>query len=517
MKFTLLLLSFSLSILTLAQTPKTISYQGVVRNATGQPIPNQSIKIKLSLLETATSANSLYTETHTPTTSGQGLFALQIGAGTVLSGTYATLDWSNGPKFVKTEIDPTGGDNFTLSSTNPLNAVPFALFAASGTPGANGKNALIRTTPEAAGANCANGGVKIETGLDADVNGQLSDAEVNTSQTKFICNGSSGIGTGLPSNPPYGTATLYNCDGQFQYTPCLPKVVTNTVSQIYSRTASFSGAVINNGGSDVTNFGFCWGTSPNPTTNDSIAWLSTSVQSLFSGGEGRLQPGTIYYVRAFATNSAGNGYGEQKNFNTTQPSTNPSIDVDGNSYNTVTIGSQVWMAENLKTTKYRNGDPIATNLSNTAWGAATTGAYAIYNNDAANNTTYGKLYNWFAVTDSRNLCPVGWHVPTDAEWTTLENYLGGTVIAGGKLKSTSTLWSAPNTEATNESGFSGLPGGLRGSNGAYGNVGYYGCWWSSTVYSTTGAWYRVLYYSNGNSSRNYNFKQTGFSVRCLRD
>jgi hypothetical protein len=138
MKHFLLLLSFSLSLLTLAQTPKTISYQGVARNATGQPIPNQSIKIKLSLLETATSSNSLYTETHTPTTTGQGLFAIQIGAGIVLSGTYSNLDWSNGPKFVKTEIDPTGGDNFTLSSTNPLNAVPFALFAASGTPGPRG-------------------------------------------------------------------------------------------------------------------------------------------------------------------------------------------------------------------------------------------------------------------------------------------------------------------------------------------------------------------------------------------
>ena len=128
----LLLVPFCFSLISLGQTPKTISYQGVARNATGQPIPNQSIKIKLSLLETATSSNSLYTETHIPTTTGQGLFALQIGTGTVLSGTYTNLDWSNGPKFVKTEIDPTGGDNFTISSTNPLNAVPFSLFAQNG-------------------------------------------------------------------------------------------------------------------------------------------------------------------------------------------------------------------------------------------------------------------------------------------------------------------------------------------------------------------------------------------------
>lgn len=138
MKNLFILLVICLSHLSFGQTPKTISYQGVARNAAGQPIPNQSIKIRISLLETATSSNSLYTETHTLTTSGQGLFALQIGGGTVLNGTYATLDWSNGPKFVKTEIDPTGGNNFTLSSTNPLNAVPFALFATSGTPGPQG-------------------------------------------------------------------------------------------------------------------------------------------------------------------------------------------------------------------------------------------------------------------------------------------------------------------------------------------------------------------------------------------
>jgi uncharacterized protein (TIGR02145 family) len=193
-------------------------------------------------------------------------------------------------------------------------------------------------------------------------------------------------------------------------------------------------------------------------------------------------------------------------------------DVDNYNYATVQIGTQVWMKENLKVSKYRNGDPISTGLSDEAWGSTTTGAYAIYNNDASNNTTYGKLYNWYAVADSRNLCPVGWHVPSDAEWTTLENYLGGASVAGGKLKSTSTLWTAPNAEATNQSGFSGLPGGSRLSNGTYTTIGNYGYWWSSTEYSTTFfAWFRYLNYYYGNSSRGNNYKQNGFSVRCLRD
>ena len=193
-------------------------------------------------------------------------------------------------------------------------------------------------------------------------------------------------------------------------------------------------------------------------------------------------------------------------------------DIDGNTYKTILIGTQTWMAENLKTSKYRNGTAITTGLTDAAWYNATTGAYAIYNNDPVNNTTYGKLYNWYAVADSRNLCPTGWHVPSDAEWTTLDNYLGGSYGAGGKLKSTSTLWTAPNTGATNESGFSGLPGGNRYYNGDYVDFRGSGFWWSSTEYSTTVAWYHNLYYyGDGYALRYYFNKHFGCSVRCLKD
>ncbi len=191
-------------------------------------------------------------------------------------------------------------------------------------------------------------------------------------------------------------------------------------------------------------------------------------------------------------------------------------DVDGNKYETVRIGDQVWMKENLKVSHYQNGDPIATNLSNDKWAKTTSGAFAIFNNDDANNIKYGKLYNWYAVVDKRNVCPVGWHVPSDQEWTTLANYLGGENVAGGKMKAR-TGWNSPNIGATNESGFSGLPGGLRFNDGTYGNIGYYGYWWSSTEYSTTYAWYRFLNYTNGYSSRFNSNRQNGFSVRCLMD
>jgi uncharacterized protein (TIGR02145 family) len=191
-------------------------------------------------------------------------------------------------------------------------------------------------------------------------------------------------------------------------------------------------------------------------------------------------------------------------------------DIDGTVYTSIVINGQEWMQQNLAVTKYRNGDPIPTGLSNTTWQNTTSGAYAIYNNDAANNTAYGKLYNWYAVNDSRGLCPTGWHVPSDAEWTTLETSLGGSSVAGGKMKSTAG-WNAPNTAATNESGFTGLPGGYRPSDVTYTTIGNLGLWWSSTEYGSSFAWTRVLSYVNTHVLRDYYSKPHGFSVRCLRD
>jgi len=194
-------------------------------------------------------------------------------------------------------------------------------------------------------------------------------------------------------------------------------------------------------------------------------------------------------------------------------------DVEGNVYNTVQIGSQCWMKQNLKTTKYHNGTSIAyPGSNNTTWQNNTTGAYAWYNNDIAYKNTYGALYNWYAVNNSAGLCPAGWHVPTDAQWTALTTYLGGESVAGGKMKEAGTShWNSPNTGATNSSGFSGLPGGFRNTNGYFSDVGYYGYFWSSSEYSTAYAWFRNLNYTNAYVGRTNYSKGLGFSVRCLRD
>jgi len=193
------------------------------------------------------------------------------------------------------------------------------------------------------------------------------------------------------------------------------------------------------------------------------------------------------------------------------------IDYDGNAYPTITIGTQTWMAENLRVTHYRNGDAIPNVTDDVTWGALATGAYCWYNNDQATNAKYGALYNWYAVDDPRGLCPDGWHEPTDSEWTILTTYLGGESVAGGKMKSVSALWTSPNTDATNSSGFSGLPGGFRNYTGGCFVVGLYGLWLTSTEYDGSYAWSRTLDYNGPGVGRSYDNKEEGFSLRCLRD
>jgi uncharacterized protein (TIGR02145 family) len=238
-------------------------------------------------------------------------------------------------------------------------------------------------------------------------------------------------------------------------------------------------------------------------------------------------------------NPGGGGGGSGTGVCTGGPST--VTDVDSNVYNVVTIGNQCWMKENLKTTKYRNGNPIPTNLSNTTWQNTTSGACAINsdlfnNNTTTNNSIYGKLYNWYAVADPRELCPVGWHVPSDAEWNELVKFLDPgadtsfanglqSTIAGGMLKATGTLqagtglWQNPNTGATNSSGFTGLPGGGRSLDGSNFYISGIGWWWSSTQNPILSgmSFYSALYPSFGNVYKSAYDKSGGLSVRCVRD
>ena len=307
---------------------------------------------------------------------------------------------------------------------------------------------------------------------------------------------------------------------------CPPILTTDTVSAITQTTAECGGNITSDGGAAVTVRGVCWSTGPSPTTADGKTTDGTGTGSFTSSLTG-LTAGTSYYVRAYATNSVGTGYGSSEPFTTA--ASNTVTDIDGNVYQTVTIGTQVWMAENLKVTHYRNGDPIDHVTDGGTWSGLTTGAYCNYNNDQGNVATYGRLYNWFAAADIRNLAPAGWHIPTDAEWKQLEMYLGmsqaqadatgwrGTDEAGKLKEAGTTHWNSPNTGATNESGFSALPGGYRNDVSNFGYMGIYANFWPSTGINSNYAWYRSLYYYSSQVNRSYGNKQRGFSVRCVRD
>lgn len=216
------------------------------------------------------------------------------------------------------------------------------------------------------------------------------------------------------------------------------------------------------------------------------------------------------------------------------PGTPTVTDIDGNTYNTVQIGNQCWMKENLKTTTYRNGTSIPNVTDANAWGNFTTGAYVWHDNDASWKHLYGALYNWHTTVDANGLCPDGWHVPTNDEWTTLTNFIGGTgelhgnelkscrqvnsPLGGGCYTSEHPRWNSNSSNwGTDDYGFSGLPGSHRFINGDFDYIGISGLWWSSTEDSAYNAWYRVLNYSYGYVIVNDYRKQAGFSVRCLRD
>jgi uncharacterized protein (TIGR02145 family) len=320
---------------------------------------------------------------------------------------------------------------------------------------------------------------------------------------------------------------LYNSQIPTQTSLCLPTITTNTPTSIGIDSVVIGGDILNDGGSSIVLRGVCYSTTPSPNMGNPRTEEGSGIGS-FTSTLRNLSPSTTYYARSYAKNSNGVVvYGNEVIFTTgsVAPSfacgTSSVSDVDGNSYNTVQIGTQCWTQSNLKVSKYRNGDNIPTGLSNTDWQSTTAGAYAIYANDPVNDGLYGKLYNHYAVMDNRGLCPTGCHVPTDGEWTTLETFLGGSSVAGGALKSTATQptpggWLSPNTGATNSSGFSAGPGGVRLNYGVFNVVGLYGYWWSSSL-SGSAAWPRYLYSNTGNIYRNFNVRSFGFSVRCLRD
>jgi uncharacterized protein (TIGR02145 family) len=309
----------------------------------------------------------------------------------------------------------------------------------------------------------------------------------------------------------------------------IPILTTTSVSNINPNSAQSGGNITSDGGNTIIVSGVCWSTSPNPTTVNNSTFGYTTIGSFTSLITG-LIPNTTYYVKAFARNSAGTAYGDEKSF-TTLPITpvvfNPNLtygtitDIDGNAYKTIQIGTQLWMAENLRVTHYNDGSGAITfvpsgtsipwsNLENTQ-----TPGYCFYNDN--DQVTYGALYNWYAVNTNK-LCPVGWYVPTDGDWTILTNLFGGSIAAGASLKEAGTMhWPSPNT-SNNSSGFSANPGGYRDHIGGYYGLTTDAFFWSTTIAApTTFRDNLQIKYNNDNAYFDGVFSSQGSSVRCLKE
>jgi uncharacterized protein (TIGR02145 family) len=308
-----------------------------------------------------------------------------------------------------------------------------------------------------------------------------------------------------------------------------PEVITKVVSEILYKTATAGGAVTDDGGASSVIKGVCWGVNTDPTIDDSLTIDGTGFGEYVSYISG-LKPGKTYYYRAYAANKAGTAYGEQFSFKTHMVGVNFNssltygimTDIDGHSYKTIPIGSQVWMAQNLRTTKLKDGTEIPLVTGRSSWSNQSNPAFCWFDNDEAfYGEIYGAYYNWFAVNTGK-LCPTGWHVPSDAESQLLVDFLGGINTAGAKLKEVGVNnWVFPNKTATNSSGFTALPAGIRGSiDGLFGGPGAFGGWWTTkelTPSPLSSAWCYWIHGDTAAVTRSEIYKMDGFPVRCIKD
>jgi len=346
--------------------------------------------------------------------------------------------------------------------------------------------------------------------------------------------------TGLTGNTTYylrayatnSAGTGYSAQVGFTTLPVVaPAITTASLSELGYSSCTGGGTITNDGGSVVSARGVCWSTSQNPTTSNFKTTDGTGT-GVFTSDIADLSANTLYYVRAYATNSTGTTYGSERMVILYPNVAGLTVtDIDANIYHTVKIGTQIWMVESLRATKFNDGSAIPNVGANTSWSGLVTAGYCWYNNDAANKSTYSALYNWYAV-NSGKLCPTGWHVPTDAEWTRLTDYLtskgygylgNGSNIAKSMAETSGwnlsvTAGNVGNDPASNNNSlFAALPGGNRIGDGTFNKMGSYSLFWSSTEQDDGSAFFRSLYYGSGKVDRAPLFKGNGLSVRCIKD
>ena len=534
-----------------AQAPEKFSYQAVIRDAAGNLVANEPVGVRVSILQYSPDGSAVYSETHYRATNANGLVTMEIGAGTVVSGSFSNIDWASGPYFLKIETDVNGGTNYTLAGTQQMLSVPYALYAAASGNGEGPQGPQGETGP--AGPQGEQGpqgpqGIQGETGpvgpqgpqgergLQGEqgpqgIQGETGPAGPQGEQGPQGIQGETGPagpqgpvgpqgpqglpGVGIPQTLTIAGTTLTISDGN---SVVLPEVPTNV-----STLNNDAGYLTRDSLGDCT----CLTAAELQALLDRIAALEQAVGS-GNGGSG----------------SEGGSDNEDDDTTDTSITAQPCpgaptvTDVDGNVYNTVQIGEQCWMRENLKTTKYANGTtiPLGTTTSSTT-------AYRYYPiGNSANVTDYGYLYNWAAVMNGsasseanpsgvQGICPDGWHVPSDAEWTELENYVssqsqyvcGNNTAYIAKALASETGWISTtnncavgnNSIANNATGFSARPVGVY--NGLYGGFGLNAYFWSATQYTSNNAYGRHLGYYGANVDRGYNPNSSGYSVRCVRN
>ena len=408
------LMVFAITLSAFSQPPERLSFQAVVRNAGGELIKSSSVGIKVSILQNSSDGDEVYAEMHTATTNANGLVTLEIGGGTPVTGTFAAIDWSTGTYFIKTETDPSGGTNYTITGVSQILSVPYALHS--------------------------------KTAKTADYNDLLNK----------------------------------------------PELFSGDYNDLLIKPELFSGNY-----DDLTN---------KPELFDS-SWTSITDKPTTLNGYGITDAATKAYVddilKALGL--------VHENFAGTV------TDIDGNIYKTVKIGDQVWMAENLKTSRCNDGEVIPCVESDLDWWSMASPAYSYYQQDI-----YGRLYNWYAVNTGK-LCPTGWHVPDNSEWMTLVNYLGGGSIASSKLMEAGEdhWWCEGDRTATNSSGFTALPGGFRSgydvNHAAILMVHEWGYWWISAEGSYANFKIFILLCENELRILYLKAPERGYSVRCLKD